>query len=471
MKGELRMKERSELLSIEVDRIYPHPNNPRKDVGDIVELTESVKKNGIMQNLTIIPKDALEEEPDGQADVENITKFHGFYALIGHRRLAAAKAAGLTEVPCRIVSKISLKEQISIMLEENMQRNDLTIYEQAQGFQMMLDLGETADTIAEKTGFSKATVYHRLNLAKLDQTELEKKEKDDNFQLTLKDLYELEKVEDVKTRNKILSNATSSNDLAYKARMAVIEAKRQQFIDDLATLMQEHGIYPAPKGAEYERWGTKWESLKMYDTAGELPDEIKVKAKEGDKLYYVRWGNDIHVIRKTPQKKQTESEEEKKRKERDARKKELKTLIAQMTKRTGEFISCIVDGTLKSIKTTDEIHKRMINAAVDIGIGIYKSSIITHYAGKSSYACSQEEKVQAEEKMEKATLTQLLLVFMKCSIETVTETFDYNVKHDKSKTERMMKIYRILELYGWTFEDGERQLLDGTHELYVKEEK
>lgn len=46
------------------------------------------------------------------------------------------------------------------MLEENMQRNDLTIYEQAQGFQMMLDLGETAETIAEKTGFSTSTIYY-----------------------------------------------------------------------------------------------------------------------------------------------------------------------------------------------------------------------------------------------------------------------------------------------------------------------
>ena len=55
------------------------------------------------------------------------------------------------------------------MLLENIQREDLTIQEQAQGFQMMLDLGDTEDQIAEKTGFSKSTVRHRLNIAKLDQ--------------------------------------------------------------------------------------------------------------------------------------------------------------------------------------------------------------------------------------------------------------------------------------------------------------
>lgn len=57
---------------ISVDKIKPHPDNPRKDVGDVAELAESVKQNGIMQNLTVIPTDSGE-----------------YMALIGHRRLAA----------------------------------------------------------------------------------------------------------------------------------------------------------------------------------------------------------------------------------------------------------------------------------------------------------------------------------------------------------------------------------------------
>ena len=51
-------------------------------------------------------------------------------------------------MPCIIKEGLSELEQLNIMMEENMQRNDLTIYEQAQGFQMMLDLGETAESIA-----------------------------------------------------------------------------------------------------------------------------------------------------------------------------------------------------------------------------------------------------------------------------------------------------------------------------------
>lgn len=143
------------LTTLHVSDIDPHPDNPRKDLGDLEELKESIKKNGIMQNLTVVP-----------VDEENPVKY---VCLIGHRRLAAAKAAGLYQVPARIVFGLSHKDQVGIMLEENMQRNDLTIVEQAQGFQMMLDLGETEETIAEKTGFSRTTVRHRLQLAKLDQ--------------------------------------------------------------------------------------------------------------------------------------------------------------------------------------------------------------------------------------------------------------------------------------------------------------
>ena len=169
----------NETINIAAEHIRPHPENPRKDLGDLSELVESIKKNGILQNLTVIP---VENEP-GE-----------YMTLIGHRRYAAGTEAGVKEFPCQIAENLTQREQVSIMLEENMQRNDLTIWEQANGFQMMLDLGETEESIAEKTGFSRTTVKHRLNIAKLNKKVLQEKEKDEGFQLALKDLYELENI-------------------------------------------------------------------------------------------------------------------------------------------------------------------------------------------------------------------------------------------------------------------------------------
>ena len=58
------MQNRKEIVMINVSNIYPHPDNPRKDVGDVTELAESIKKQGVMQNLTVIPLPALTEEPE-----------------------------------------------------------------------------------------------------------------------------------------------------------------------------------------------------------------------------------------------------------------------------------------------------------------------------------------------------------------------------------------------------------------------
>ena len=72
-----------ELQYIEVSKIFPHPDNPRKNLGDIQELSDSIKANGVLQNLTVVPMS------------------NGRYTVvIGHRRLAAAKKAGLPKVPC-----------------------------------------------------------------------------------------------------------------------------------------------------------------------------------------------------------------------------------------------------------------------------------------------------------------------------------------------------------------------------------
>ena len=141
------------LEYINVDMLHPHPNNPRKDLGDLTELAESVRQSGIMQNLTVVPNKEIEGE---------------YTVIIGHRRLGASKLAGLTAVPCVIV-EMSEKEQLATMMLENMQRSDLTFYEQTEGFQLMIDLGETVESISEKTGLSKTTVRNRIKLAKYDR--------------------------------------------------------------------------------------------------------------------------------------------------------------------------------------------------------------------------------------------------------------------------------------------------------------
>lgn len=181
----------ADIVMIPIDKLNPHPDNPRKDLGDLSELAESIKAKGVLQNLTVVPYYSKVQK----------RVIDGLYTiLIGHRRASAAKLAGLTELPCTIV-EMSYEDQIATMLVENMQRSDLSIYEEAKGFQMMLDLGKTIQDVSAMSGFSEATVRRRVKLAELDEKKFKAAVKRG---ATLFDFAELDKIEDPETKNKLL---------------------------------------------------------------------------------------------------------------------------------------------------------------------------------------------------------------------------------------------------------------------------
>ena len=107
-----------------------------------------------------------------------------------------------------MVTEMTPQEQVATMLLENMQRSDLTVYEQAQGFQMMLNMGETVETVAEKTGFSQSTVRRRVKLLDLDQEEFRKSE---SRGATLQDYMALDAITDTALKNQVLQSIGTAN--------------------------------------------------------------------------------------------------------------------------------------------------------------------------------------------------------------------------------------------------------------------
>lgn len=284
------------IYNISTDYLVHHPKNPRKEIGDIEELTESIKSNGIMQNLTIIPV-IYWEAPEKAAVAENIIDnkiakaLAGepqkenqilFYVLIGNRRFEAAKAAGLETVLVKVVKGLSKEEQVGIMLLENIQRADLTIPEQAKGFQMMIDMGSTVEDLSESTGFSPATIYHRLNIAKLDDALVE--DAISKHQLTLTDFNSLEKIKDIDKRNEILKRQPTN--ISYAVERAIEEEKYENWKrETLSTIQQDYLLSHLPDNLRSWSDGVSKvltiEKLKNVDFS-ELPKE---------QLYYVEvWG-------------------------------------------------------------------------------------------------------------------------------------------------------------------------------------
>jgi ParB family chromosome partitioning protein len=133
---------------IPIEQLQPNADQPRKDRGDLHELIESVREKGVLEPLLVRP---LRES--------------GRYLIIsGERRYHAARAAGLREVPC-IEKDVSDAETLELALIENLQRKDLTPFEEADGMQALADrFGLVHEEIAKKLGKSRSSVTEVLSL-------------------------------------------------------------------------------------------------------------------------------------------------------------------------------------------------------------------------------------------------------------------------------------------------------------------
>ena len=134
---------------IAIDKIDPNPEQPRSDFGDLTELTVSIADKGVLEPLLVKPSRAT-----------------GRWMIIaGERRYRAARAAGLKELPC-VEMEVDEGTVAEIALIENMQRKDLTVWEEADGLLALSErFGYTHEEVARKVGKSRSTVTEALSIA------------------------------------------------------------------------------------------------------------------------------------------------------------------------------------------------------------------------------------------------------------------------------------------------------------------
>src|SRR6476620_3498520 len=148
---ELAKSSRSIGRTIPISQIFPNPEQPRTEFGDLTDLTDSIKEKGVLEPLLVSP-----------------VKGEGRFMIIaGERRWRASQLAGLTEVPC---IEMTLDEQgiAEIALIENLQRKDLTIWEEADGLKALAEkFSYTQEEIAKKISKSRTTVNELMTIAGL----------------------------------------------------------------------------------------------------------------------------------------------------------------------------------------------------------------------------------------------------------------------------------------------------------------
>lgn len=143
-----------QIFLIPIESIYPNPNQPRVhfDLRELESLSESIAVNGILQPLSV------RRDEDG------------LYRLIaGERRLRAAKMAGLSCVPC---IELNAGEECSAIfaLLENLQRQDLSFFEEAAGIARLLsEYGMTQEETARHLGKAQSTLSNKLRLLRLPE--------------------------------------------------------------------------------------------------------------------------------------------------------------------------------------------------------------------------------------------------------------------------------------------------------------
>jgi ParB family chromosome partitioning protein len=155
---ELTRSQRTIGKMIPTNKIEPNPDQPRAEIGDLSELVSSVKEKGILEPLLVKP---LKESHEQTAE--------RWLIIAGERRWRAASIVGLKELPC-IEMDLTENEVAEIALIENLQRKDLTVWEEADGLSALIKrFGYTHEDVARKIGKSRSTVTEMISVSSLPE--------------------------------------------------------------------------------------------------------------------------------------------------------------------------------------------------------------------------------------------------------------------------------------------------------------
>lgn len=468
----------NEIKMIPVDKLYPHPDNPRKELGDLTELADSIKANGILQNLTVVRGHAATsddwkklstayaqnptEELRNKMNAARNGHYYidsGYTVVIGHRRLAASKLAEVEQAPC-VIAEMDLKEQRITMLMENMQRSDLTVYEQAKGFQMMLDMGESIADVSEKSGFSQSTVRRRVKLLELDEKQFKKAESRGG---RIEDYIKLEEIEDKNAKNAVLKTIGTAN-FNNALREALEKQKTQKRIDQWLEVIKtfaEEDAAASYQTKQYVRCYTKW-NLEADVVIPEDADTVKY-------YYKVTPGKEIDIYEDKDLEK--EAAEKARNEERERLKKAKEKSFQDVAKRHYELRRAFVKNipqricklkfpiiarfTAKSLISNHYPYEDYEKNICEL-LGIKKPKT----KDTENFLDTQEIKAFFADKAEKA-----LLIFAYYQEDSENENYyNYNCAYRENK--ELNNLYDFLVALGYEMSDEEKAMQNGTHELF-----
>ena len=157
LKSKDKIKTAAQVLLLPQDSILPNPDQPRKrfDYDELEGLAQSIRQNGILQPVTVRRR----------TDGKNVK----FELVAGERRLRAARLVGLTKIPA-IETDADEKSSAVLSLIENLQRQDLNFFEEAEAVQRLVEkYSMSREEAADKLGRAQSTLSNKLRLLRLPE--------------------------------------------------------------------------------------------------------------------------------------------------------------------------------------------------------------------------------------------------------------------------------------------------------------
>ncbi len=431
------------MEEIRIENISPHPKNPRKDLGDLTELTNSIRTFGVLQNLTVVP--------DGKDK---------YKVICGHRRLAAAEAAGLETVPCIIANDMDEKTQVSIMLLENMQRSDLTLQEEAQGLQMMLDLGSSIKEIVKETGQSETKVRHRVKMNELDQDVLGEKMKG---QVSINDLIKLEKIKDIDKRNELLE-MVGTNNFDWEYRSAVDAQDRED------TVRRIKKLKPDAEFADRYFWnGKRFRELKFGAPQQDVVDfmiELVDREEEfGKPALIITRGRTFSIFFEAESvDREEDPEKRRKREEKTARREKLTEMRDRILESWSGFMKGFCSKSDTHIKEYEFI---ILDTLIVAATDSFMDASMKEVADLIGEGHDDLETLQSRPWASLAAITYLGI-----SPNQYSGTWSYrDLTYDEDEAQEFIETADYLKILGYKMSDEEEAFLDGQSDLYGTEEE
>lgn len=451
------------IQMIPIEALVHHPDNPRKDLGDLKELTASIKASGVMQNLTVV------ENPDDEET---------WLVVIGNRRLEASKAAGIKELPC-VISDMDYKTQLATMMAENMQRVDLTVVEQAQGVQMMMDLGMDVGEISRKTGIRRDAVERRTLMLKYDAGKVKTAIAKGG---TISDFVELDKVKDEAKRAKLLEDIGTPN-FRNHLRGALEDQADWSRVNDMAAKLEAFATRISVSGEVNGRKQMMIDVKKWHRPDAKEIGALATPQDVKERRYYYLIGDtypSITLLAAVEDAEDVKAYEEGRQTSRDKLRDTYKAAwdrAEQIAKRHRQLrIDFVKNGA--GLKVDREyIFARLMNIALrtmgylsGISEPVLCDLLDVDHIGKTDEIWWMEY-LQTHQAY--AALCILLVKLDDGYKRPYTTEWDPDVHSNRPVQRRcpeLVQLYDILTHCGYEMSDEEKAMMDGTHEVYKKPE-